>query len=315
MSPPALHPRRSLPPGLVMSRWAAPDGWPLRRFDYPSAGRRGSLLLLGGRGDFIEKYLDAIHHWHERGWGLSGFDWRGQGGSGRLLDDPAICHLDSMAPLLADLAAFVAEWRAASPGPHGIVAHSMGGHLALRHLAADPAAADALVLSSPMLGIRVGRLPAAPLRWIAAGAVARGRAAERVWRKDPGNVPGRMTSCPERIADKIWWKETHPEIASGGPSWGWVRAAFASIAELDRADLSRVRTPVLILGSRRDPIVRVDAMVRTARRLANAQLHLINAGGHELLREADLLRQALLGRIDDFLDQALDWTSQPQQPT
>ena len=81
---PSPRPGRTLPAGAVLSRWAAPDGWLLRRFDWPGAdGRRGRLLFLGGRGDFIEKYLDAYRHFSRRGWSVAAFDWRGQGGSGR----------------------------------------------------------------------------------------------------------------------------------------------------------------------------------------------------------------------------------------
>ena len=45
----------------------APDGGRCRRMDWPQpagAKARGSLLFAGGRGDFIEKYLEAYAHWH-----------------------------------------------------------------------------------------------------------------------------------------------------------------------------------------------------------------------------------------------------------
>ena len=72
--------RRVHPPGAVFSTFAAPDGWPLRRMDWlqgePEAAR-GDLLFVGGRGDFIEKYLEVYHWWHDRGWNVTAFDWRG----------------------------------------------------------------------------------------------------------------------------------------------------------------------------------------------------------------------------------------------
>src|SRR3990170_2934385 len=93
------NPRRCIPVGMNFSTWTAPDGWTLRRFDWPQPGApRGKLLLLGGRGDFIEKYLEALAHWNASGWSLTGFDWRGQGGSGRLLADGLICHLTDFDP-------------------------------------------------------------------------------------------------------------------------------------------------------------------------------------------------------------------------
>lgn len=295
------NPRRRIPGGMTFGDWVAADGWKLRRFDWPQRDTpRGKLLFLGGRGDFIEKYLEAFAHWHDRGWSLTGFDWRGQGGSGRLLADRATCHLDDFDPLLADLRDFVTDWRG-EDGPHVVVAHSMGGHLALRLLAENPRAFDAAALASPMLGIKVKNLPGRPLHLAAQAACLIGLAERSIWRRDPGNIPGRMTSCPDRIADKMWWKANHPEIASGSPSWGWTRAAFASIDRLNASDLEQADTPVLLLGSHLDPIVRIDAITAMSRRLPNAQLEIYADGGHELLREADTMRLLVLNRIDEFL--------------
>lgn len=295
--------RRRIADGMVIGEWAAPDGWRLRRFDWPHRPpARGRLLFLGGRGDFFEKYLEAFAHWHAQRWSLTGFDWRGQGGSGRLLADRQICHLTDFDPLLADLSAFVSEWRAENPpGPHVVVAHSMGGHLALRLLAQNPLAFDAAALCAPMLGIKVKHFPTRPLHLAARAACLLGLEERQIWRRDPGNIPGRMTSCPERIADKIWWKSNHPDIASGSPSWGWTRAAFDSIERLNRNKLEEVDTRTLLLASELDPIIRIDAMRTIAGRLPNAELEVYVGGGHELLREADPIRLNLLARIDGFL--------------
>lgn len=288
--------RRRHPPGLRFGEWQAADGWRLRRFDWPVAEARGRLLFVGGRGDFAEKYLEAMAHWRSRGWSVTGFDWRGQGGSGRLLADPTVNHLDAFEPLLDDLRAFVTETR-----PQVAVAHSMGGHLLLRLLAEGAAGIAAAVLSSPMLGLRAGPLGTRSIAALAQAAVLAGRAERHVWQGDPGNVGGRMTSCVERQADKMWWKTNTPAIASGGPSWGWTRAACRSIARIDAAALCRIDTPALLLVSERDPIVSTRAVVRTASTMPHAELALLPGRGHELLREGDAIRHRVLARIDAFL--------------
>jgi len=153
-----------------------------------------------------------------------------------------------------------------------------------------------------MIDIRVKQIPGWGLGLAARTAGLLGLSERRVWHRDVGDVGGRMTSCPERRADKAWWKANKPEIASGPPSWGWVRAARKSIARLRRADLSAVRIPVLILASERDPIVDVGAIRRVAARLPEAELVTFSGSGHELLREADARRLAVLERIDEFLE-------------
>jgi lysophospholipase len=292
--------RRRHPPGLTFADWHAADGWALRRYDWApdtAVAQRGVLLFLGGRGDFAEKYLEAMAHWRARGWHVAGIDWRGQGGSGRLLADPLVNHLPALDPLLDDLAAF-----AAALAPRVAVAHSMGAHLLLRWLAERGGTLDAAVLSSPMLGLRAGPLGTAPLALAARAACALGHAERRIWEGDAGNVGGRMTSCPDRQADKVWWKANVPAIASGAPSWGWIRAACASIAALDRAPLGNVATPLLLMVSRRDPVVSPAAIARLSRRLPAATLHLLPGRSHELLREGDAIRHAVLARIDAHLE-------------
>jgi len=302
MNAPAANPRRAIPAGMAFSTWNAADGWPLRCFAWPQGdAARGSILFLTGRGDLVEKYLEVLAHWHAQGWELAGFDWRGQGGSGRLLSDPLICHQQSFDPLVGDLAGFVADWRRATPAPHVIVAHSMGAHLTLRLLAERQSGLDAAVLACPMIDIRVKAIPGWGLGTIARGAALLGRAEKKVWHRDIGDVGGRMTSCPDRRSDKAWWKAHQPAIASGPPSWGWVLAARGSIRRLTRRAMRGIDTPLLLLGTERDPIVDIRAIRRAASFLPRAELSVFGGGGHELLREADDRRLPVLARIDAFL--------------
>ena len=101
----------------VFRDWAAPDGWRCGGWtgrQPAGASARGSLLFAGGRGDFIEKYLEAFAHWHAAGWNVDRFDWRGQGGS---RGDSAAAISTSFDPLVDDLAALIADWRGAGAGP------------------------------------------------------------------------------------------------------------------------------------------------------------------------------------------------------
>ena len=301
--------RRKLPEGMLFAGWVAPDGWTHRRFDWPAAGRpRGSLLFQAGRADFIEKYLEPLAHWRAQGWGVAGFDWRGQGGSGRLLADPATGHQPSLDPLVDDLAAFVAAWRAKAPPPHVLIGHSMGGHVMLRLLAERAVAADAAVLVAPMLQLNSAWLPRRVAHAIAWLACRVGKAERRAWEQgeDPVRIrtlQRRLTHCVERHADAAWWKDRRPELGLGPPSWGWLAAAYRSISGLEEEGvLERVRTPLLLLGAERDRLVRGDAIRAAARRLPDAELVMSPDAAHELLRESDAIRLPMLAAIDRFLD-------------
>ncbi|MBU6267467.1 MAG: alpha/beta hydrolase, partial [Sphingomonadales bacterium] len=181
----ANAPRRTIAAGLRESTWAAPDGQPIRRIDgaalAPSGHTRGSLLFLPGRGDCYEKYLEALGEWRAAGWHVTALDWRGQAGSGRAGADDNVGHIDDFATWIGDLRAFWAQWQGATPGPHVLVAHSMGGHLALRALAEGAVTPAAAVLVAPMLGLHGLGLPTGVLLRVARMMAALGDPRRAAW--------------------------------------------------------------------------------------------------------------------------------------
>lgn len=296
----------------MMESWPAPDGWPLRRVRLAGQGApRGCLLFLGGRADHIEKYDEALIGWAEQGWAVESVDWRGQGGSGRLIAGSALGHAEDFAAWLEDIEAYARDWRVRTEGrgPHVIVAHSMGGHLVLRALAEGRVKADAVVLVAPMLGIHTGGLPHWLAGWIAAAACALGvanRAVGRVRsavRADEGAaLPTILTHDRERLLREARFEIERPDIALDTPTWGWLRAASRSMRLLMRPGvLEAVRVPLLILASDGDAVVSTPAILRAAARVPRAQTHVYGADvAHEILREVDAVRDDALARIDAF---------------
>lgn len=308
----AAFDRRAIPAEAVEGHWTAPDGHLLRRIDWAAASPRGSVLFLGGRADFYEKYLEAFAHWQGRGWSVTSFDWRGQGGSGRLGRDPYTGHIDDYATWVADLAAFWRDWRAAVPGPHFVIGHSMGGHLALRAAAEGAIDPARLVLCAPMLGLRDANVPDGLLHWIAKLMCRIGDPRRPAWKwsERPGQPPDSrgalLTHDPERYADELWWRAARPEVVMGPGSWRWVERAYASIRWLAKGQvLARVSQPVLILATDHDQLVSFKAIARAARRLPHCTLVRFGAEArHEILREADPVRLTALARIDSFIEDA-----------
>jgi lysophospholipase len=301
--------RRIVPQGAIIGLWTAPDGWPIRQFAWNGIGQRGSLLFLGGRGDIFEKYFEAFDHWHRAGWAIESFDWRGQGGSGRLSSDPLCGHASDFAPWIDDLAGYFADWKQRTVGPHVVIAHSMGGHLTLRALSECRIAPDAAVLVAPMLGLRSAPFGPRLAAKVAALMCRIGKPERLAWKANerPG-VPmkGRLallTHDADRYEDELWWKRERPEINIGPPSWAWVAAAYRSTLAMEaRGKLERVTTPILILAAEHDRLVDSRAIERAARRLPNAKLRMWGAeSAHEILREADPVRDAALAEIDAFL--------------
>lgn len=297
---------RSHPEDARFAGWTAPDGAELRRMDWPppaGVAPRGGLLFAGGRGDFIEKYLEAYAGWRSAGWTVTAFDWRGQG---RSRGDIKGGNVESFDPFIDDLEALIAD-----VAPRVAVGHSMGGHLLLRTLVERRPGIEAAILVAPMIGVNSGPVPA----WLApafADTMCRlGYSAQRMFKTPralarPGSqrqhvLTGRSRA---RYEDELWWWKEEPELNLGAPSWGWLRAALRSAAEAFTPErLAGVDLPVLVLGTDRDRLVSPAAIRRIAGELPRAELAMFDDAAHEILREADPIRRRAFDRIAAFLDE------------
>jgi lysophospholipase len=303
--------RRSIPTAATESTWSASDGWKIRRIDWKlGATSRGSLLFLPGRGDHYEKYLETLDYFACEGWAVTAIDWRGQGGSGRLLADPHIGHIDDFSTWIADLREFWALWKASTPAPHVIVAHSMGGHLAMRALvekAVDPAA---VALSAPMLGIQTMGLPVGLHHAFSKMIGSMGDPNRAAWKEgekpmSPLDMRAKiLTHDPDRYADELYWWKARPEVKLGPPSWHWVDRAIASTRLLaEPGVMEAVTIPVLLMATTADRLVDTKRIIRDSKRLPNCELLLFGSeAAHELLREADPVRDRCLTAIDRFFE-------------
>ncbi len=304
--------RRSYPDGMILDRWKAQDGWDIRRWTWPASSDRpvrGSMIFQTGRGDIFEKYLESLIEWHEAGWNLTGFDWRGQSGSGRMLTDPTVGHIESFDIWVQDLADFVSEWRAETPGPHVLAAHSMGGHLAMRYLIDHHPRLDGAVFSAPMLKVVSKPLPERIAAFVARMFVRFGFAEQHAWQENERpSIPGSsrqklLTHDFERYSDENWWLREKPELKIGPPSWQWLVAAYKSSAKMfAKNTFEQVSTPVLMVGTRKDRLVNARAIQIAADRLPAAELMMHDFAAHEVLRERDDMRALFMVEIATFLN-------------
>ncbi len=303
--------RRAFPADSLVSIWPGRDGWPLRLYRQPARGvRKGAILWLGGRGDIFEKYLECFDQWTAAGWSVTSFDWRGQGGSGRLGGNPLVGHVDDFAPWIDDLADFWDDFRLWEPGPRVVMGHSMGGHLVLRALAERRLAPDGVVLSAPMLGFDTRGLPFWLAKTVATVLAAVTSSSRSAWKGNERPAPpsasrqGFLTHDDDRYQDEIWWQDHNKGLVLGPPSWGWLGAAYRSLAGLRASGaVESIITPILIVGTDGDELVSPLAIRAFAARLRSVKLIMLGKdAAHEVLRERDVPRARLMAAIADFLE-------------
>ncbi len=268
---------------------------------------RGTVMLLQGRGEFIERYYETIHDLVARGFAVVTFDWRGQGGSTRLTRDGRRGHVRSFADYDMDLESVAEQVMLPDlPPPYFGLAHSTGGQVMLRALDRHGWFAGAMLLA-PFLGLGLAPLPAPVVKVLApaltlAGlgkvyAFGQGRARSFLERRFDGN---RLTSDERRYRRSAGFVAAYPELGTGAPTIGWLAAALASIRKLERRAPRSNPSPVLILASGRDQVVST-ANARSYARKHGAAFVVVPGARHELLQERDGFRDQVLAAFDTFV--------------
>ncbi|MGN6516274.1 MAG: alpha/beta fold hydrolase [Rhizomicrobium sp.] len=291
---------------------ATRDGKRLRTevFDAASGTTgRGVCVLLHGQTEFIEKYVEVIGELRERGFTVATFDWPGQGGSYRMLADPLKAHIGSFSEYDAALWLFMEEVvKPLTDKPPVALAHSMGGHILLRALHDRPNAFKCAVLSAPMLRALTRGYP----RWLARAACfienQIGARNDWVWGMDERD-PHKVTFDTQLVtSDRARFQRTqdflraHPDLRLAGPSWGWLEAAYRSMARvLTPAYAAAISTPVLICAAGKDRIVDVTAEHEFVKWLPKGELFDMPQSEHEILMESDPIRARFWSAFDAFV--------------
>jgi lysophospholipase len=302
-SVPPLEARFLEPEGFRWGHFTARDGAQLR-WGHLAAGTKKDCILVGGYIEFIEKYFEAVRDFHRRGFNVWCLDWRGQGRSARSgRTKPELRCFDRDAE---DLAQFVTV----SPREHKrlLVAHSMGGAVALLALADHAPLADAAVLSAPMIQINTGNVPRWAARALARVMTALGQGDAFVpgagaWPNLAprfGNI-NRLSNHPIRGKLVDAWFTAAEDLRHDGPTYAWLKSAFALTARVSDAGLlARVQTPVLIGSAGQDLLVDPTAHLRAASILPEGRLVTFENAKHELFQETDDVRDRWFAAIDSF---------------
>jgi len=288
---------------------SASDGRRLRTAVFAAMPEtRGVCVLLHGQTEFIEKYEEVIGELNARGFTVATFDWRGQGGSSRGLSNPLPAHVGDFAEYDDDLKSFLDEVvRPISDTPPLALAHSMGAHILLRTLHDRPGAIRAAALSAPMIAVSARGYPAWVARFVTAAQNALGRGNDFAWgmaARDPFLITfdtQLVTSDRERFARAQKSLSDHPDLRLAGPSWGWLEAAYRSMARMADPGFARaIETPVLVCGPGKDRICLTSATRDFASRLPHGAYVELEDSEHEILMENDSIRARFWAAFDAF---------------
>ncbi|CAN7308714.1 alpha/beta hydrolase [Phyllobacterium sp. LjRoot231] len=301
-------PANPIPSGTRVDSLSLRDGKELRYTITPASAQppQGTVIVLHGRNECIEKYFETIQDIASRGFTVATFDWRGQGASSRLLRNAAKGHVKSFDDYAADFEQlFESVLLPDCRGPFYILAHSAG---ALAALLAAPALSNRIrrmVLLAPLLDINgsrarktMARVGANALRYTGLGRAYMLGGPHRIKPFELNEV----TSDTARYLRNCNVLEQAPELAIGGPTASWIVAAAKAIKKINRPEfIETIRIPLLMIAAGADSVVSTPAIERYALQLRNATLLTIDGAKHEILQEKDFFREQLFAAFDAFI--------------
>ena len=305
---PDLPARFLEPPGFVWGSFNVPDGATLRWGHLRSATPRAECVMVGGFTECVEKYFETMVDLSARGFSVWCLDWRGQGGSARPRLWPSRPRPRRFSHDASDLALFTRSLP--QPGsPRVLIAHSMGGAIALVCLRQFPGLFEAAILSAPMLGIHTRGVPRTLVHCITGAARASGfglcfiPGASR-WRADRAPAPGvsRISSDPGRCRLQYCWFSAQTELRVDPPTYAWLDAALRVVVSITRPEfLARISIPILLGSPGIEAFVNPRAHRRAARLLPDCTLIEFPDSKHELFLEQDAIRNRWLDAIERFV--------------
>jgi lysophospholipase len=307
-----LHeiPENPLPEQATAGVFRTHDGKQIRYALFGATARplKGTLIVLPGRNECIEKYFETIRDLQTKGFRIATFDWRGQGRSERLIRDGARGYVDSFDSYIRDLEQFFDEIVLPDcRSPFYVLAHSTGALVALLAAPSMVNRVRRMMLIAPFLELK--KLPlsmksirrlSALLCWAGLGRLYLGGGPrQRAPQPFAANV---LTADPRRYARNIELYKKFPELSLGGPTAAWIHAACVAAQKVqDPEFMARIHIPSLFIAAGADEVVSTRAIENYASRLRSGAALTIDGARHEILQEADIFREQALAAFDAFI--------------
>lgn len=286
---------------LRYARWVSPK-------PHLSDKPKGTILLLHGRSEFIEKYYESVSDLLEQGYDVLTFDWRGQGASQRLLKERLKGHVEHFNQYLIDLETILSD--VALPDckpPFSIVAHSTGSLVSLLAAPALSNRIHRMVLLSPLLELNNIPLKQKTLRRLSGLLSFLGFSRNYILRQAvspelkvyDGN---KLTTDQRRfeLTKKFLFK--FPLLGLGGPTIGWVFAACRAMDKVQEPGFaSEISIPTLLVIAGNDQVVKPSVSEAFARSMRSGGSVMVTGSQHEIMHEKDVFRDQLFAAISSFV--------------
>ncbi|MBX3578924.1 MAG: alpha/beta hydrolase [Rhizobiaceae bacterium] len=303
-------PANPVPENARAGFFVTADGKTLRYARFPATGRplKGTVIIIQGRNECIEKYFETARDITARGLGVATFDLRGQGASDRLISDPERGYVESFDEYVSDVERFFEEVVLADcRAPFYIMGHSTGALVGLLAAPRMINRVQRMILCVPLLGLKGLPFSNATVRRATALLYNVGlghmylTGGPRPKQPTPfaTNV---LTTDLGRYLRNVQIFQTWPQLGLGGPTATWIHAATVAVDKVhDPEFMARIQIPMLFIAAGSDEVVSTEAIEHYAKHLRAGSLLTLDGARHEVWQEADIFREQLLAAFDAFI--------------
>jgi lysophospholipase len=304
-----LHDLRDVPVGGKAIFVSTHDGTKIR-VAYWQGGDRGTVLLLPGRTEYIEKYGRMVAKLQARNMNVVIIDWRGQGMSHRHDGRRDRGYVESFQHYQQDIsAAIIASEIAALKGPRLLFSHSMGGCIGLRSLVSG-LDVEGAIFSSPMWGLEASTKD----KLLLSAVNILGRPFGVHKSLVPGSEPtyyaasnpfegNELTNDPDHYAMFQSHLKDEPDLGLGGPTIHWAVEAIKEMNALRVASVPDI--PILTFVGTEEVVVDGEAIKSRTSGFPNSRLEVVESGKHEVWMETPKIQTQVWDVMDKFLGQIL----------
>ena len=265
--------------------------------------QNGTILLLNGRADYIEKYCDVIIALGEKSYRVIISDWRGQGYSVRLLPDPEKLHINNFDDYFKDLN-MMARIMQTFPKPYYLIGYDLGANIGLRFIAKNPKFFEKSVFVSPLWELNANKIN----RNIPEYFTNIFGKDEYIFGNDKyitqnGHLDQNLeTANKERLSRNQNLLEIDDKFIIKGMTFGWLNEAVKSFANLKKINQNNdIKNPMLILAGQNDSVVPNKIITDFMLNFTNATYYELPDARHDLFNEKEEIIQQVFDKTINFL--------------
>jgi len=266
------------------------------------ANEKGAIVISSGRTEAAVKYKELIFDLYNNGYSIYINDHRGQGLSGRMVEEHDMGYIDKFQYYIDDLKLFYDNYVVKGNHKHiFLLAHSMGGAIGVTYLEQYPDDFEKAAFSSPMLGLP---MPSCGAVKILEGKKPEFALGQTVYMDDSVKFEDNHLTYSriryQRILDAF---NQTVEARLGGASYQWVARSCQQFKYIF-SHIESIKTPLILFSAQDEKIVATSAHDRFITRLQalnkSAKGYKVEAAMHELFIERDKARIDVLTKILNF---------------